>query len=442
VEEALALSGRALALLAGLLVVLGVAVYWLEGPKDAAGSPAAARLESLLPSSLEAVSSVELDRGGSEPLRLVRQGTGWRIGAAAEAEADPREVRRFYDAITSVTIRRVLEAGAATLEPYGLQAPGATLRIFGTDAAGPRVLEFGRESPVGDARYARDANGRVLLVDGSVRSALEQDAAALLERRLLPVDPGRVRRLRLDRAGGSLELVREAGEWRLEAPVRDRADATLADQLVRDVLGLSATEFAASRPGAAALRVAVESEGGDPPLVAEIGPTGRDGGPWARRGDGTFACRVEAAAVRGLETEADALRDRRVVLADPDAVRSVRVSGATGTVEFLRGEADAPWRVRDGKAERDAEARDVDDFLDRLHWLRATDLREHDAPVATPLYKVALAGDDGEFGSLELFAGDSAERWLVRSSFRPGLDLTVTREALGDLPASVARTAP
>lgn len=432
------MSLRGLAVLLVLLISIVSVAVWIDRPPNDA-STKQDDLGVLLPPPEGDVRRVEIDRA-SGPLALERRGDAWSIVRPSTAEADPRRVEELLRSLREARVVSVVDEKGADEKSFGLAPPEIEVRIFAKRER-PEVLRIGRKSPVGFERYATLGAGRVVLADASLASALEKAPDELEERRLLPVDVEKIRRIRLERPEGVLSLSKEGSEWRLVEPIRDAADASAVDGLARSLTSLAVSRRdeapAALPPKAPAIRIEIETTAGAV-RRAEIA-TGK-GEPFGRRADGSLFGTVEEGALKDLGKSADDLRDRRVAILPPEGIREVRIETGGKTLRATREKDDAPWKVQEGSgAPTPADPRKVDSFLDRLRWARAEGFEE--GASGAPESVVVVMGATGEIGRIEIrpaaasgaaAAGEGA--LAVRSTFRPGVVLKVEGEALSPLP--------
>lgn len=431
------MSLRALAILLALLAAVVAVVLVVDEPKREPPAAESETLASFLPSDLDAVAAIEIERHDGIT-RVERVGTaGWRLLRPVEAEADPRPVQALFVALRDARIRRVVEERAGDRAGFGLAPPDATVRILPTGSAAAVSFAIGRASPVGSGRYTSTADGRVLLVEGLDAGVMDRSADSLRERRLFPLDVALLRRIDLVRPAGRLALVRGEDEgWRLVEPVSDSADPEAADALARAVLDLATSGAPiAGSPGGGDLAIELVATDGRR-LRARVGPADARGKRPARRIDSSIGGDLDASAIVGLERDASEFRDRRVVLAEPSDVREVRWVEGERSVRAWREAADRPWSVeeRPGTGASAASATKIYDALDRLRWLRATGFEK--SPPSAFGRAVVLLGESGEMGRIEI-AGTDVRR-VVRSSWRPGVLSVVDADRLGAFPERAA----
>jgi hypothetical protein len=186
--------------------------------------------------------------------------------------------------------------------------------------------------------------------------SLDEDARTARGRKVLDLDPGLAREVRLSTAAGEISLVREGGTWRIAAPLRADADQDAVRRLLGALAALErrATSAKAGERGEALraygleaprTRIEVVLEGGRVERLALGDDNGFDGAMFVMPTSGEVV--VVASGTRPeLEPALDALRDRRVLRFEPGAVASVRIEGGGARIEVLRrrGAEGAPER--------------------------------------------------------------------------------------------------
>jgi hypothetical protein len=179
-------------------------------------------------------------------------------------------------------------------------------------------------------------------------------------RRVLDLDPSRVRAVRLTGPGGEIRLVREGEAWRLVAPIAADADARAVGRLLDRLAGLERRAESAG-PGASAetlraygldaprTRIEIALEDGRTERLALGDDSGFDGAMFVQPTGGEVAV-VASNARPDLEPGLEALRDRRVLRLDRDAVHGLRIEPGGSPVEVRRDPGQAPgaaaaWRI-------------------------------------------------------------------------------------------------
>jgi hypothetical protein len=116
-----------------------------------------------------------------DAVRLARGPAGWRIVAPVDAEADPAVVERLLQRLATLERRGVsasADAPTNVLASFGLDAPKVRLEVVLDDGRTER-LALGATTGFDGAMFVMPTDGRVLVVSGNARAALEQGLAEL-----------------------------------------------------------------------------------------------------------------------------------------------------------------------------------------------------------------------------------------------------------------------
>jgi hypothetical protein len=166
--------------------VVGMAYYGmaLRGEERARTDESEKKVFLLEPN---AVKELRVFAKGDE-VRLVRGDgageAGWRIVAPIQAAADEDAVRRLLERLATLERRGVsASAGASTsvLASFGLDAPKVRLEAVLDDGRTER-LALGDTTGLDGVMFVMPTDGRVLVVAGHARTALEQGLADLREK--------------------------------------------------------------------------------------------------------------------------------------------------------------------------------------------------------------------------------------------------------------------
>lgn len=199
----------------------------------------------------ENLAEIVLDRDGVRA-RFVRRGESWWQVEPIEHAVDSWSMRQFASRLLACEVVREIdlsrdESGAARdaasrealARDAGLSPAVARIELVErapSEGVAPRrvALELGRRSLAGRA-YARVAGGdesRVAVVDAALHEfALERDLREFRRREVF-VDLAEVDAVEFTSGANRIELVREGRGYRLESPVRTRADRAAAEEFV------------------------------------------------------------------------------------------------------------------------------------------------------------------------------------------------------------------
>jgi hypothetical protein len=438
-----------LALVLALAAALAL-VYFLKAPAPKA--PAAGEDAPLVAPFLEtAVRGIEL-RCGESPVVLLRAaGSGWRMVKPLAAEADPRAAHVLVSALQDARIRKVISTAGADAASYGLSPPECVATVTLDGASGTREVRLGRTSPIGVERYAEDAAGRIVFVDGSLASALGRSVDSLREKRLVPIEPDAVVRIELTRPSGPLVLAKDGDRWRLQAPDRDAAAASACEQLARSLTAIALHDLrsipiAPAGPADRRIAIKVQSKDRTAPIEAFVATAGVGGGRLAWREGGAFAGLLSEAAAADLDAPSDRYRDDHVGSFSTPDVRSMTIERGGTTIRVERAAEGAPWTAREGGTAAPApdKAR-VDALLDSIRWLKGSGFLP--APPSTaPTGRIVVRAATRDlatlrWGPLPPVEGGAESVW-IESGDRPGVVFRVPAASFGPVPSHAAELAP
>lgn len=259
-----------------------------------------------------------------------------------------------------------------------------------------------------------------ILVVASVvwlRRTLPATADALENRRYAAVfEADRVTEVDIARGGEIVSLRREAGEWRITAPVADRAAADVAERLVLasrllDVRDREPVDDPAAVPesGLASPRVRLDLRGPDDSVRLDLGAgTALPGEVFARVGGQRAILRVPDSIVELATAPVSGFRDPRLTPFVADDVEKFSVRRADGemTVRRERGR----WLVEKPVA-APADSRAVREFLEPLLGLRITAFPQDTAPAAPG---APLPGETAVLSLTPRGGGDALEFKVIR----------------------------
>ena len=389
------------------------------------------------------VRSIDVSCGGG-PWTLRRDPTsGWNVAKPFVAEADSRRVDGLLTALAEAKAGKLVAESGAGLAAYGLEPPACTVRLTSAPDAGGHLVRLGRSSPVGSGRYALTEAGRVVLLDGSLADTLTQGVEAFRERRLIPIEPLTITRIRLERPSGPLVLEAHGDDWTMLAPIHDAAATVPCQSLARAITSIELESVEAGGPAIDARpdrRIAVAVAAGSGAertgYVATAGLGGKRLG-WRERG--TLRGLFDEALARELEQGADAFRSKRILaLSSPD-VTSVVVERGGSRLTAHRPSQEAPWSGGAGSEAFLADGARVDAMIDRLRRLTATGFEA--GPVRSAATGTIVAsGASGELGRMSWGPlpplPDAKGEWIwVTTPARPGVIFRVLATELGPVPS-------
>jgi hypothetical protein len=379
-------------------------------------------------------------RGPSGYIQLARDADGsWRFFQPFTARADSATVVALIEQLLACSVSHFVQDGVRDLAPYGLDSHGAVTALLNSpNAQGSQMLAFGDPLPNSPHHvYARlQAEDSVYAVPASVRQALLVHPDDLRDRRIPGIEPEAIQRIRAVQGEEVLELVREAGQWNLLAPVRAPANPEAVEKLLRswaDVRLLSFETQPPTNPPPLSRSLHVELRDARPASVDfRIGPVPGDPTRARIEIDGDSALGVVSPA-HLLDFTLDPLfyRSLDVAHVSPDDVASIRVVNHTRSAQAHRDPSTGVWPP---------EFAWMDNLLAALSPLRAEALLQDgaaDAAFDSPYLTVnlQLRGQGGL--SMALIVGDEIEPGGARYATLRGRNLLFALS-----PATVASLLP
>jgi hypothetical protein len=226
---------------AALLVLAGVGSYiWFVERKHEPKPESEREKVTVLAVDKAKAKEISLATSGGDTIRLVKQGSAWKVAAPFASPADTSAVESILTSLEKLEADEVVVEQAASLAEYGLDKPSRTVSAVVEGAPAPLSVQFGAKSPDGSSVYARTGSApRVFLVPSWVEGSFDKKPFDLRDRDLLHVKRDDVRSLEVVGPEGSYALARtDAGEWAFTKPVATRAGRWSVDGLLGTVENL------------------------------------------------------------------------------------------------------------------------------------------------------------------------------------------------------------
>ena len=343
--------------LAAIVAALGTYIYVVERPR-VADEQAGDFLLDLKP---KEVTSITLRYPSTAPIRLERDGDGWRLREPLDFPADSGIVERLLDQIAETKVeRRIKTSGAEPLATYGLDGDGQQARISLATSAAAKLpdLVVGRTTPVGYSAFVRlEGSDEIVVTPLIFHTGIKKTVLELRKKRLFEIDPTRVIAMRVGDGAGGIQMERRGDDWEIKAPIETRADAEQARALISSLNEIEALEFFDSpRPsddviGSGGLHVRATLAGGD-----EIGfrlgkPVDSDpSGHYLVRDSDGLVVKVEPATAVKFPKDVNTLRDKRLFSCEANDLADVRFERADGQ-SFALSQSGGQWTVTPAPAD-------------------------------------------------------------------------------------------
>ena len=277
-------------ILAALLVLLGVYVYFFEiRPGE---RPKGDRLISFKP---EEVASILLTYPKQE-IQLQKDAGKWKLTQPLQAAADGSTVGALLAALTAGTIQRTLEKkpGAEDIKSFGLDRPTAKISITLASGITLPSLVFGTTTPLGNSAYVQRGNDpAVYLADASLASGLQKKTDDFRDRQILSFPFDLAAKLVIQAGKESVVLIKgEKGEWQPAPPAKGIVSGAAVAEYLAAISGIAAKAFIDDQPkdlkryalDPAPVKVAVASKDGNNLAALLIG--GKSGDSYYAKREG------------------------------------------------------------------------------------------------------------------------------------------------------------
>ncbi|PYQ17700.1 MAG: hypothetical protein DMF81_27105, partial [Acidobacteria bacterium] len=286
---------------------LGAYVYFVESKKE--GKPEKSK-EKVVSLDKAKVKELSLAGAGKEEVKLVKDGTSWRLTAPQAAPADAQEAESVLSSLEGLEIDEVVSETPGKLSEFGLDPPKTKVTVVQQGGPAQEVL-FGNKTPDEGSVYAKQPNRpRVFTVAAYSANTFDKKPFDLPVRKLEVTGPD-----------GGYALARdERGEWGFTAPLATRAGRWSVDGLLGNVETLRMESVAAEEPGdlkpygldkpARVVRLGL-ADGNTKTL--EIGGATGDKKHYARAGGRSLVAVIPDAIVDELGKGKDALRAKRLL---------------------------------------------------------------------------------------------------------------------------------
>jgi hypothetical protein len=233
---------------AALLVLAGVVSYiWFVERKHEPKPEGEREKVTVLAVDKAKAKEISLATATGEAIRLVKEGSAWKVAAPFASPADTSAVESILTSLEKLEADEVVVEKAASLAEYGLDKPSRTVTALVEGAKDPLTVQFGSKSPDGSSVYARTGSApKVYLVASWVEGSFDKKPFDLRDRDLLHVKRDDVRTLEVGGPEGSYTLSRtDAGEWAFTKPVATRAGRWSVDGLLGTIENLRMESVAA-----------------------------------------------------------------------------------------------------------------------------------------------------------------------------------------------------
>jgi hypothetical protein len=329
----------------GLAVFVGTTERWRSSPERTIqpGSP-------LFDFDPEDIAHIRITNG-DQSFRIKREEGGWILETTNPDAANPEAVAAiFKTALATPVLDRIDPSeiqDKQNLATYGVLK--STLQL---DFKGDRPLSllFGKVGADGNRTYvAFEKSNAVYLIPNDLAKLIAMPSDNFRDRRLVPIDSERVRRIEIQRGTTALELENKGRGWRIIKPLDAPADNEAVTALLQKWSALRLASIdqsnkkseASPEPFEPLSEIRIFSENSTEPSIISIGKPSPDGFVPVRLQPRNIGGSAPPALAESSAIDLDQLRDRALARLNPDLVDLVRWQKGESKTEIRR--ADGTW---------------------------------------------------------------------------------------------------
>lgn len=387
-----------LTIAAGVLVILGGALYWSnhhqaseQSAKISADTPPA-----ILKLDQSAITKLELKKKDSEAIALTKSSSGdWQITEPKPLRADQSAVSGVVSTLSSLNSQRLVEDKASDLKTFGLDNPALEVDLTEKDNKSQKLF-LGDETPASGGVYATVAGDpRVFTMASWEKSSIDKSLNDLRDKRLLPVTADKISRVELVRNGQDIEFGRNKDAWQILKPKPLRADGTQVGDLVRqltdakmDLSGSDANSASSAFSHAAPLATAkVTDESG----TQELQVRKNKDTYYAKSSAVEGAYKIDSTLGKELDKSVDDFRNKKLFDFGYNDPNKVELHNGSKSYFLTRGTAGSEdWWSNGKKMNYD----NVDSLISDLRDLSAS--KFPDSGFSNPDIAIKVTSDDGK----------------------------------------------
>lgn len=409
---------RKTALALVVLAALGAYAYFVDSKKTPGQDKPK---EKVLSFERAQAKGLNLIPASGEPIRLVKEGTGWRLAAPLSAPADGEAVDALLSSLESMEVEAVVTDSPSTLADFGLEPPKLTIECLIEGRPDPLRVQLGDSAPAGNGIYAKRPQApRVFTLPAHLEGAFNKQPFDLRDRSVLHVKRDDVTSLDVSGPEGAFSLVKDGqGEWAFVKPLKTRAGRWAVDGLVGNLESLRMDQVAAEaaqdlkpfgldRP-ARSVVLGLRAGGGK---RLEIGSSPQEKSYYARDAAFPLVAVIPGALVEDLAKGMKELRAKRLYEVATYEVEGFEVEAEGARRVFARSTAkdkegiEVPKWKRTAPDAKDLDTNKVQDALFAIGGVEALDF------IDSPLGAAAYGLDQPALKVWLRFAGGKPAAWF------------------------------
>lgn len=318
---------------------------------------------------------------GEERIELKKEGGTWQMEAPEKDRADAASIEALLSAAQALdhesTITKGGDGQKVRPKDYGLAESKVRLKLSGKEA--PPELLFGESAPLEGKMYVRTADAdTVYVVANDLQKQVGRKAEAYRDKHLANFTADQVTRFNLRTADGEFELHKADDGWRIEKPLKARADEGKVRDAIAGLVNLTIEQFVApaETQGLAEPRatftLSTDAEG--KPAVIQIGKADANAGGnvFAKLPDRNAVVVLPAQIEPTLKLQPNDFRERTLVRLNPDTVDRISIESSAGGEPVVLARKEEEWVIK-SRDNRPANKALIEQLLTQLRTTPVTD---------------------------------------------------------------------
>ncbi len=326
----------------GLAVFVGTTERWRSSPERTIqpGSP-------LFDFDPEDIPHIRITNG-DQSFRIKREEGGWILETTTPDTANPEAVAAIFKTALSTPVLDRIDPSEIQ-DKQNLATYGVLKSTLQLDFKGDRPLSllFGKVGADGNRTYvAFEKSNAVYLIPNDLAKLIAMPSDNFRDRRLVPIDPDRVRRIEIVRGSTTLELENKGRGWQIIKPLDAMANNEAVTALLQKWSDLRLASIDQSNKKTEASTSPVDqlseirffSENLLEPSIISIGKPSPDGFFPVRLQHRNISGSAPPALAELITIDLDQLRDRSLARLNPDLVDLIRWNDGGTKTEIRRHE--------------------------------------------------------------------------------------------------------
>lgn len=241
------MKGKSTLLLAIIFIALLAYIYFYEIKGGEKRREAQEKAKKVLVFEKEDVQRIKITHSG-KTIECQKEGDRWKIIHPVKTEADKWAVEGIVSSLQRAKIERVIDENPEDLRGYGLDPPQVKLEIRLKNGQADTIY-LGDKNPTQTYVFAKlGGSNRVFTTYASLLNVSKKDLFDLRDKTVLNFKKEDVNKLILNCRGEKFVCSKIEDEWKLEKPIKVKADKSQINKILNKLKYAKAKEFVAEKP--------------------------------------------------------------------------------------------------------------------------------------------------------------------------------------------------